>query len=87
MTWHQGLQDGRLLRNLSFLTVRLMRIATYQKVARGEAQLKSYGLPAELTAGYRKYARDESLALATEEPDQNVKLQLVRFIPSKGNTF
>lgn len=75
-----------MLKNLSFLTARLLRITTYQKLLRGEAQLRSTGVPADITSAYRKYAQEQSLAMDIPE-DPKKDLDLLRIIPDKGNTF
>lgn len=60
MSWRQGAQDTHKLESLSSITVRLLRLTIFKKLSRGEAQLRAYGLPANLTEEYKKYAKEQA---------------------------
>jgi len=75
-----------VLKRISLLTAKLLRLTTYQQLLRGEAQIKSVGIPIDITGEYRDYARQESLNI-TQKFTPPKPPQVLRVIADKGNTF
>ena len=75
-----------MLKRLSLITAKLLRMTTYKQLLRGESQIKSIGVPVDITSEYRKFARIESLKL-DEEFQAKKHPQVLKIIADKGNTF
>jgi len=48
---------------LGALTVRLMRIAAFQQLARGQTQLRAHKIPADLKSPYLNHVQEENRKL------------------------
>jgi len=57
--WTKDVKPGRDLEHLGLITARLARIVLYQKIARGEAQLRAAGIDAKLLTAFRAAALKE----------------------------
>jgi hypothetical protein len=68
MGWRQGPQDFSRLNQLGNLTARLIRLAAFDKLKRGDAQLQSYGLPTTLGDTYKEHALSERYILIPQKP-------------------
>ena len=75
-----------MLKRLSLITAKLLRMTTYKQLLRGESQIKSIGVPVDITSEYRNFARVESLKLNEEFKAKKPK-QVLKVIADKGNTF
>ena len=58
MTWHSGPRDASELEKLGKLTVRLIRILTYEQLARAQAQLRASGVTTDFLTPYKKHAAE-----------------------------
>lgn len=81
-SWHNGPQDLTKLQQLGQATARLMRLLVFQKIARGESQLRASGLETNLTELYKAYMQSELPPLVPEKPQIFVK-----FTATEGSEF
>ena len=51
------------LARLGAVAVRLMRIAAFQQLGRGQAQLRAHRIPADLKSAYLKHVKEENRKL------------------------
>lgn len=58
MTWRQKPESSEL-EKLGKMTIRLIRILTYEKLARAQAQLKAQGVPTDFLTTFRAHAIEE----------------------------
>lgn len=68
MTWHQQPESSEL-EKLGKITVRLIRVMTYEKLARAQAQLRAHGVPTDFLAQFRKHAAQDMEKLRDNEPN------------------
>ena len=59
MAWKRNLQNHSQIQELGFLTARLLRLTAFTKLARGEAQLRAAGVPANFSIVYKDYLKNE----------------------------
>ncbi len=64
--WTKDLGPGRGLEKLGMITARLARIALYQKLERGEAQLKAAGIDAEILKAFKAQAPRDAVQFTQE---------------------
>lgn len=69
MSWRQGPQDFSRLHNLGNITSRLIRITAFEKIKRGDAQLRAFGLPSGLVEAYKEHALVERHTLIPKKKD------------------
>jgi hypothetical protein len=72
MAWRRNVQGFQNIQELGFLTARLLRLTTYTKLARGEAQLRAAGVTVPITDIYAKYARAEAKKYTAQEGDESM---------------
>ena len=66
MTWHTGSNRASELEKLGKLTVRLIRIMTYEQLARAQAQLRASGVTTDFLTPYKKHASETLKDLVDE---------------------
>ncbi len=72
-SWQHGPQDLTKLEQLGLATARLMRLLVFQKISRGESQLRANGLSTNLTDLYKEHMQTELPPLVPEKPPVFVK--------------
>jgi hypothetical protein len=80
MAWRRG-YNHQALADLSSLTARLVRLAAFQQLQRGQLQLNTLGLNTNFLETYADFARTEPLKL---QPSQDNGLLIVT---TKGKAF
>jgi len=70
MTWRQGPQDFIKLNKLGNVTARLIRIAMFDKIQKGEALLMSQGAPPGLVDAYKKHALTQRQVLIPQKEEE-----------------
>lgn len=81
-TWQNGPQDLTKLQQLGLATARLMRLLVFQKITRGESQLRAGGFNSDLTSIYKAHMQSELPPLVPEKPPI-----FVRFTATKESEF
>jgi len=74
MTWHQGPRELDKLNSLASIVARLVRVSLYQKIASGDALLKSKGSPLELGPTYKRHAIVERAKISTDKPGETPQM-------------
>lgn len=59
--WTKDLRPGRGLEKLGLIAARLARIVLYQKLGRGEAQLRAAGIDANIVNAFKAQALRENV--------------------------
>ena len=73
--WRKNSQSMTQLQELGALTVRLLRLEAFEKLSRGEAQLRTAGAPVDLTGAYREFINHE---VNVAKPTADNSLQLLK---------
>lgn len=80
--WTRGIDPTRKISQVSEITLRLARIALYQRLQQAESQLKAMGVPNELGSAFLKYS-EEVLSKGFKKPE----LRCIRVDTTPNSVF
>lgn len=88
MAWKRGPQDFSRLHMLGNLTARLIRLSLFERIQRGDAQLRARGIKSELSDIYQEHALSQRHTLIPQKQiDLENPIEFVRTTDTEGNSF
>lgn len=88
MVWRQRPQDFSRLHALGNLTARLIRLVLFDRIQRGDTQLRAYGIKSELAELYKEHALSQRHILIPQKGAELAKpINFVRVTNTDESSF